>query len=234
MKTDSQTVKILTVEDDYRLGKFLKVSLEEHGYSVVQAAAGKVAIAETASCNPDLVILDLGLPDMDGMDVIRRIREWSEVAILVLSARDRETDKVNSLDAGADDYLTKPFSSGELLARVRAAIRRSTIQQQPEPEPVFRAGGLVVDLSSHTVTLNGDNIHLTPNEYKLLATLIRRGGRIVTQLQLVQELWGPMPGDRNQNLRVHMHQLRRKLETDLRRPRYIVTETGVGYRINIE
>jgi two-component system KDP operon response regulator KdpE len=223
--------RILIIEDEQEIRRFLRVSLAAHGYRLVESAVGKDGILQAASQPPDLIILDLGLPDIDGMEVIREVRQWSQVPIIILSARGQEHEKVKALDAGADDYLTKPFSVGELLARIRVAIRHAT-QTKGEPgEAVFVLDGLQVDLARRQVRLGGDEVHLTPIEYRLLTTLIKYAGKVITHRQLLKEVWGPDSVFETQYLRVYMAQLRRKIEADPARPRYLLTEPGVGYRL---
>ncbi len=225
---------ILVIEDDSQIRKFLKASLEASGYVFLETHTGKDGLAEAATRTPDLIILDLGLPDMDGLEVMRRLREWSVVPVIVLSARGQENDKVVALDAGANDYLTKPFGIAELLARVRAALRQKVSIGRSEPEAVFKTGDLQVDLAGHVVSLGGSEVHLTPIEFKLLAMLVKNAGKVVTQRQLLKEVWGPNYVEHFEYLRVHMHSLRHKIETEPARPRYLVTETGVGYRLKAE
>jgi two-component system KDP operon response regulator KdpE len=227
-------VTILVIEDEPQIRRFLRATLTSHGYKMVEAATAQEGLVQATSRLPDLVILDLGLPDMDGVEVARRLREWSTAPIVVLSVRDRENDKIAALDAGADDYLTKPFGVGELLARIRVALRHSA-QISPEPgDPVFKTGDLQVDLARRQVLLNGAEIHLTPIEYKLLMVLIRHAEKVVTHQQLLKEVWGPACTTETHYLRVYMGQLRRKLEADPARPRYLITEPGVGYRLKVE
>jgi two-component system KDP operon response regulator KdpE len=188
---------------------------------------------EAATRKPDLVILDLGLPDLDGVEVVRRLREWSAVPVIVLSARAREQDKIAALDAGADDYLTKPFGAGELLARLRVALRHAASRGAPG-EPEFRMGDLAVDLAARRVQLGGAELHLTPIEYRLLAALVRHAGLVVTHRQLLRDVWGPAYAEHTHTLRVHMAGLRRKIEREPAQPRYLLTELGVGYRLAAE
>jgi two-component system KDP operon response regulator KdpE len=223
--------QILIIEDEQEIRRFLRVSLAAHGYRLVESAGGKDGILQAASQPPDLILLDLGLPDIDGMQVIREVRQWSQVPIIILSARGQEHEKVNALDAGADDYLTKPFSVGELLARLRVALRHA-VQSKGEPgEPVFVLDGLEVDLARRQVRLGGNDVHLTPIEYRLLTTLIKYAGKVITHRQLLKEVWGPDSVFETQYLRVYMAQLRRKIEADPARPRFLLTEPGVGYRL---
>ena len=191
-------------------------------------------MAHAATHNPALIILDLGLPDLDGLDVTRQVREWSEVPILVLSARGQEQDKIAALDAGADDYLTKPFGVGELLARMRVALRHAQQAADTSEVPIFEVGDLKVDLARRRVTVAGEEVHLTPIEYNLLKTLVQHAGKVVTQTQLLKEVWGPAYSAESHYLRVYLSQLRRKIEIDPARPRYLLTEPGVGYRLKVE
>ncbi len=214
--------------------RFLKPSLESNDYKVLEAVRGDEGLTLASSHKPDLILLDLGLPDMDGLEVIRRLREWSNAPIIVLTARGKEKDKIAGLDAGADDYLTKPFDVGELLARVRVALRHFQRLKQGREEPVFETTGFKVDLAARVVTVAGKEVHLTPNEYDLLALLIRYAGKVVTQKQILKEVWGPASDDQTQYLRLYIHQLRQKIESNPNRPQYIVTEQGVGYRLRCE
>lgn len=226
--TDSP--RILVVEDEAPIRKFLRITLESHGYRMLEAetAAGALRIASEEP--PDAVILDLGLPDADGLDVIRRLREWSVVPIIVLSARGREADKITALDGGADDYLTKPFGAGELLARLRVALRHAARTSRAD-DPIFQVGGLKVDHTARRVFIDDVEVRLTPTEYRLLTTLVRHAGKVVTHRQLLKEVWGPGSVEENQYLRVYLGQLRRKIERETTRPRYLLTEPGVGYRL---
>jgi len=222
---------LLVVEDDTQMRKFLRASLSSHGYRLVEAVNGSEGLTQAASYNPDLILLDLGLPDMDGLLVTKRLREWASAPIIVISARGQEDDKINALDAGADDYLTKPFGTGELLARIRVALRHSARSRQERSEPILTVGELSIDLDKRTVHVAGREVHLTPIEYKLLATLLKNAGKVLTHRQLLKEVWGPGYANNTQYLRVYMVQLRHKLEVDAARPRYLVTEPGVGYRL---
>jgi len=222
---------ILVIEDEPPLQKFLRVTLESQNYTVVLAGRGEEGLRHAAMSRPDLVVLDLGLPDLDGLEVIKRLREWSAVPVIIISARGKEQDKVVALDAGADDYLTKPFGVGELLARVRVALRHLAAANQETGDPVFETGGLRVDLARREVTVNSQPIHLTPNEFRLLSVMIKHAGKVMTHRQLLKEVWGPGSGDENHYLRVYMNQLRQKIEADPARPKYLLTETGVGYRL---
>ena len=225
--------KLLIVEDDAQIRRFLRAGLAADAYALHEAETGERALAEAAISPPELVILDLGLPDIDGVEVVRRLREWSAVPILVLSARSQEAEKIKALDAGADDYLTKPFGMGELLARIRVALRhRARIDDAGKS--VFVCGPLRVDLAARRVTLDGAEVHLTPIEYRLLVVLIRNADKVVTHRQLLKDVWGPAYVERSHYLRVHMAALRHKLEADPARPRYFLTEAGVGYRLTTD
>ena len=222
---------ILVIEDDPQLQKFLRVSLTSQQYSVIEALTGESGLRHAANDQPDLLILDLGLPDIDGVELTRRIREWSAIPIIVISARGKEQDKVIALDAGADDYLTKPFAVGELLARVRVVLRHLATADAETGEAVFQSGDLHVDLARREVTVASRAIHLTPNEFRLLAVLIKNAGMVMTHRQLLHEVWGPGSGNESHYLRVYMNQLRQKIEPDPSRPQFLLTETGVGYRL---
>lgn len=219
---------VLVIEDDPQIQRFLVAALESHSYSVETASTASEGLRLATVRQPDIVILDLGLPDLSGLDVIRRLREWFTRPILILSARSRESDKVEALDLGADDYLTKPFGVGELLARLRVAMRR----QPATSDALSRVeiGDLIVDLAAHRVQRNGDDVHLTPIEYKLLTTLIRHRGKVMTHRSLLREVWGSQHVESPQYLRIYMRALRHKIEPDPARPRFLLTEVGVGYR----
>jgi len=225
---------VLIVDDETPIRRFLRVSLAGEGYRVVEAETGAEALERIAGQRPDVVILDLGLPDRDGLDLTREIREWSGVPIVVLSAREKENDKVAALEAGADDYVTKPFGVGELIARLKVALRHSAEAGTPPDEPVFQSGELAVDLARRQVFVRGREVRLTPIEYRLLAALVKHAGKVLTHRQLLHEVWGPEYGDENHYVRVYVAQLRRKLEADAARPRYLRTEPGVGYRLVAE
>jgi two-component system KDP operon response regulator KdpE len=229
----SMTMLVLVVEDEPQMRRFLRPALEGMGFRVVEALTAAEAIVMASIHNPDCVLLDLGLPDGDGIDVTRRLREWSAMPIVVISARDQEADKIAALDAGADDYLTKPFGTGELMARLRVAQRHIARFSNGAAEPVFEALGLRVDLAAREVSRDGDALHLTPLEYKLLATLVRHSGKVLTHRQLLKEVWGPSAVAETQYLRVYMAQLRHKIEKDPTRPELLLTETGVGYRLRV-
>jgi two-component system, OmpR family, KDP operon response regulator KdpE len=227
MSQEKHPPRLLIVDDEPAIQRFLKTALEGGEFELHQATDGRTALTATVGVKPDLILLDLGLPDMDGVEVIARIRQWSQVPIIVLSVRDRETDKVKALDTGADDYLTKPFGVGELLARIRATLRRAL---PPNPEPVHRIDDLEVDLASRQVRLHGEEVSLTPTEYDVLRLLVSNAGKVLTHRQILKQLWGAAYLEQPHILRVNISNLRHKLETDPSRPRYIVTETGVGYR----
>lgn len=211
--------------------RFLRTTLRAHDYQVVEAATAREGLAHAAGRNPDVILLDLGLPDLDGLDVTREIRRSASTPIIVISARGQEHDKVTALDLGADDYLTKPFGASELLARIRVALKHSASPPGTVPQVVFQAGELRVDLARRQVFRSDEEAHLTPTEYKLLAALIRHAGRVITHRQLLQEVWGANYVDQTHYLRVYMAQLRHKLERDPTRPRLLTTEPGVGYRL---
>ncbi len=224
---------VLVIEDEPPIRRFLRPTLTSQGYRIVEAETGEDGLLQAATRQPDLVILDLGLPDLDGVQVIRRLREWTTVPIIVLSARGAEADKVAALDAGADDYVAKPFAVGELLARARVALRHATLGREPG-EPTFEAGDLRVDLARRRVWLGEAEVRLTPIEYRLLAVLVRHAGKVLTHRQLLKEVWGPGQVEQTHYLRVYMANLRRKLEADPARPRLLRTEPGVGYRLLTE
>jgi two-component system KDP operon response regulator KdpE len=223
---------VLAVEDDPQIRRFLRTALSAESLEVVEAETGARALVEAAMRKPEVVILDLGLPDMDGKDVIRRLREWSDVPVLVLSARTQEAQKVEALDAGADDYLTKPFGAAELLARIRVALRRRA--RTETGEPALEVGDLRIDLAARRVAVRGEGLHLTPIEYRLMAALARHAGKVLTHRQLLREVWGEAYAEQTHTLRVHMASLRRKVEADPAKPRYLLTELGVGYRLAAE
>ncbi len=220
--------RVLVVDDELQIRRFLRIALEANGYRVYETDRGGAAVQEAARLRPDVVILDIGLPDMDGLEVLRRLREWTATPIIMLSVRDADRDKVAALDAGADDYLTKPFSVDELLARLRVAQRHA----QPGPlAAVFAQGDVTVDLSRRHVTKGDREVKLTPTEYALLRLLIQHAGRVLTHRQILKEVWGPEYMEETHYLRVYFGQLRQKLEDDPARPRLILTEPGVGYRL---
>ena len=219
--------RILVVDDDVQIVRALDINLRAHGYEVVMAATGEAALTSAAAATPDLVIVDLGLPGLDGIDVIRGLRGWTTVPIIVVSAREGDTSKVAALDAGADDYVTKPFSITELLARVRASLRR---HQPVADDPIVETSDFVVDFVARRVTRDGAAVHLTPTEWSIVEYLVRHPGRLVTQRQLLQRVWGPQYESETNYLRVHMAAIRRKLEPTPGQPRYFLTDPGVGYR----
>jgi two-component system KDP operon response regulator KdpE len=223
---------VLVIEDEPQVRRFLRTSLKAHGFAVIEAENGALGLREAAQHVPELVLLDLGLPDLDGTEVVRRLRTWSRVPVLILSARGEERNKVEALDAGADDYLTKPFGFAELLARMRAALRRAARPDGPE-ESVLAHGPLRIDLGRRRVELDGQEVHLTPIEFRLLAVLARHSGRVVTHKQLLTEVWGPQSAAETQYLRVYMTHLRRKLEPEPSRARIFHNEAGVGYRLEL-
>jgi two-component system KDP operon response regulator KdpE len=219
---------ILIVDDELQIRRFLRISLEANGYRVHETSNGQDAILKTAQLRPDVVILDMGLPDMDGLEVLKRLREWTQTPVIVLSVRDSNNDKVTALDAGADDYLTKPFSLEELMARIRTAQRHAQPQQQ---EAIFTSGRLQVDLTRRMVTVNGEIIKLTPTEYSLLRLLIQHAGKVLTHQQILQAVWGPEYIHETHYLRVYFAQLRQKIEVNAALPEILLTEAGVGYRL---
>jgi two-component system KDP operon response regulator KdpE len=225
---------VLVIEDEPQMLRFLRASLESHDFRFVEAPTAREGLAQATGRNPDVILLDLGLPDADGIDVTRRIREWSGTPIIVISARGREQDKIAALDAGADDYLTKPFGLGELLARLRVALRHAARAAGEPEEPVFVLGDLRVDLANRRVFARDAEVHLTPTEYKLLATMVRNAGKVLTHRYLLKEVWGVHAAEQTANLRVYMTQLRHKLEAAPARPRYLMTEAGVGYRLRTD
>jgi two-component system, OmpR family, KDP operon response regulator KdpE len=221
-------LRIVMVDDEAAMRRLLKITLQTEGYVVFEAASGREAIDQVAACHPDFVLLDLGLPDLDGVEVIRLLREHTQIPIIILSVREQESEKIRALDAGADDYLTKPFGTGELLARIRVVMRRAT---QAPAGPIFSTGGLEVDFTRRLVTVNGREIHLTPTEYELLRILVAEAGKVLTHRQLLHQVWGAGYESESHLLRVTMGNLRRKLEVDPARPRWIITEPGIGYRL---
>lgn len=223
----TEGARILVIDDEHEIRRMLQVALSAHGYAVAEAPSGKEGLNQALIFHPDLVILDLGLPDLDGMEVVHSLREWSRVPVIILSVRERESDKIDALDAGADDYLTKPFSMGELLARIRVAMRRAA---KTEEEPVLIFPGLTIDLARRLVLRNQEEIKVTPTEYEILKYLAFHAGRVVTHRQLLRTVWGPNFQEETHYLRVYVGQLRRKIEADPAQPRYIITEPGVGYR----
>lgn len=226
--------KILIVEDEQSISHFMEVVLTSNGYETLQSKTGNEAYAMITSHCPDLVLLDLGLPDMDGVRIIKAVREWSQLPILVISARNHERDKIEALDQGADDYITKPFSTGELLARIRTALRhkrQQTVHSSIAQNGIFQTGGLTIDYEKHIVTVDGKPVHLTQNEYKIISILGQYAGKVITYDYLMCEIWGPNTKGNNQILRVNMANIRRKIEHNPAEPMYIFTEIGVGYRM---
>lgn len=233
MRSQARTV-IVVIEDDPQIRRFLRTGLDAHGFEIHEADTGRQGLTVAATHKPDVIILDLGLPDINGIDVVKQLREWTARPIVILSARDKEADKVAALDAGADDYVVKPFGIGELLARLRVALRHEAYAGKPGGTSVFEAGDLKLDLAARRVTRSGAEVHLTPTEYRLLAELVKHAGKVLTQRHLLQVVWGPGYVERPHYLRVHMANLRQKLEDDPARPRLLRTETGVGYRLATE
>lgn len=225
---------IIIVEDELAIRQFLRTALRLQGYSVYEADTGKRGIIEAGIRKPDLLILDLGLPDMDGIEVIQTIRKWSTLPIIVLSARSQERQKVDALDLGADDYLTKPFGIDELIARIRVALRHANRKEQSLSNDVLMTGGLKVDLTKRLVSVDGQEIALTPIQYRLLAALAKNAGKVMTHRQILKEVWGPPYQDNVHYLRMYMSQLRSKLESNPAKPQYLVTESGLGYRLKIK
>ena len=223
--------RVLIVDDEESIRVFLKLTLTSQGYEAIEAVTGKDALAKAVTEKPDIIILDIGLPDIDGIEVTRSLREWTQIPIIILSVRGSEKDKIAALDLGADDYLTKPFAVGELLARVRAALRRSA---KTAGEPSFKTGGLEVDFESRLVKASGHELQLTPNEYELLKVLVVNAGKVMTHKHLLNAVWGPEYIGEFHMLRVNISNLRRKIEPDPARPQFIITESGVGYRLKAD
>ena len=228
--TPSEKLTVLVVEDEPQIRRLLRTSLMGKSYRIMEAASGREGMAMAASHGPDLIILDLGLPDMDGLDVIREVRRWSRTPILVLTARGKERDKVTALDAGADDYVTKPFGMEELTARMRVLWRHAAARGLGDP-PAVTIGALTIDLARRMVVLDGARVQLTPHEYAILAALTRARGKVVTHRQILKEVWGPEFTDQTHYVRIYLQRLRNKLETIPARPRYLISEPGVGYRL---
>jgi two-component system KDP operon response regulator KdpE len=223
--------RVLVVDDETSIRRYLHAALSAQGFNIHEAANGQDAINEAVSFHPDIIILDLGLPDFDGIEVTRRLREWSKTPIIILSVREAENDKIAALDAGADDYLTKPFSSGELMARMRVALRR---QISNPDEPILQVGNLKMDISRRTVTVGENQIALTPTEYEILRLLLQNAGKVLTHRQLLRQVWGTAYESEMHILRVNISNLRRKIEPDASRPTFISTEPGVGYRLRVD
>jgi two-component system KDP operon response regulator KdpE len=222
---------IVVIEDDPQIRRFLRTGLEAHGFEIHEAETGKLGLILAATRKPDLIILDLGLPDIDGIEVIRKLREWTSRPVIILSARNIESDKVTALDGGADDYLTKPFGLDELLARIRVALRHAALPAQDGAGNIFKTGNLKVDLGQRRVYRDGEEVHLTPIEYRLLTTLVKHAGKVLTHRQLLVEVWGPSYVENNHYLRIYMGCLRHKLEAEPARPKVFLTEAGTGYRL---
>ena len=228
---DEKRTFILIVYDEEAIRQFLSVTLESQEYRIMEAVSGKEALSCISSQRPDLLILDLVLPDIDGVEITRQLRQWTQIPIIILSVRGSDKDKIEALDAGADDYLTKPFSAGELLARIRVAWRHKSKALE---EPAFTDGEIFVDFTKKIVTISGQEIQLTPNEYDILRVLVNHAGGVITHRQLLQEVWGKQYGDELHMLHVNISNLRRKIESDPARPHYIISEPGVGYRLKTE
>lgn len=226
--TETSGLRVLIVDDERAIRRFLRVSLAAHGYAVDEAETGEAALQAVIAARPNILILDIGLPDIDGVEVTRRLREWSAVPIIILSVRNDEAEKIRALDAGADDYLTKPFGIGELLARLRVALRHSTPESS---DALLSAGALTLDLAHRLVTLAGEPVQLTPTEYELLHVLLSHAGKVLTHRQLLHAVWGAAYESETHLLRVNISNLRRKIEPEPARPRYIINEPGVGYRL---
>jgi len=221
---------ILLIEDERQMRRFLRVTLQSERYALIEAETAAEGLSQAATRSPDIVLLDLGLPDMDGLEVIKKLREWSAVPIIVISAREQEGDKIKALDEGADDYLTKPFGSGELLARIRVALRHAVPKSQDQRDAIFTAEDLSIDFLKRQVHRGDREIHLTPIEYRLLVVLVRNAGRVMTHRYILKEVWGPSYIEQTHYLRVFMNQLRKKIETDSARPHFLLNEPGIGYR----
>lgn len=222
---------VVVIEDDPQMRRFLRTGLRAQGFQVFEAENGRRGLVEAGTRKPDLIVVDLGLPDMDGVEVVAALRRWTTLPIIILSARSTEQHKIEALDAGADDYLTKPFGLGELLARIRVALRHSAQNPQGAQSEVFTTGNLSVDLQKRLVSVDGCPVHLTPIQYRLLSVLVKHAGKVLTHRQILNDVWGPAYVDNAHYLRIYMSQLRQKLEADPTRPRYLLTESGVGYRL---
>lgn len=230
----NNSATIIVIEDEVQIRRLLRTTLVSEGYHVIEAETGKQGLTEASMSKPDLIILDLGLPDMDGVEVVKELRTWSSVPIIVLSARSQESDKVSALDAGTNDYLVKPFGVGELLARIRVALRHVSSAQNGQEEGTFSVDELKVDMAHRKITVSGTEVHLTPIEYRLLTVLVKHAGKVLTHQLLLKEVWGPNYVERAHYLRIYMGILRHKLEKDPARPRFLLTEVGVGYRLAAE
>jgi two-component system KDP operon response regulator KdpE len=229
----NNSATIIVIEDEAQIRRFLRTSLASEGYKVIEAETGKQGLNEATTRKPDLIILDLGLPDMDGVEVVKGVRAWSSVPVIILSARSQESDKISALDAGADDYLVKPFSVGELMARIRVSLRPVSSTATGEEEGIFSVDELKVDMIHRKVTVSDVEVHLTPIEYRLLTVLVKHAGKVLTHQLLLKEVWGPNYVERAHYLRIYMGILRHKLEKDPARPRFLLTEVGVGYRLSV-
>jgi two-component system, OmpR family, KDP operon response regulator KdpE len=225
---------VVLIEDESEIRRFLRATLLDHGYRLFEGATGEEGLREAEVRQPDIIVLDLGLPDMDGLEAIRRLREWTAVPIIVLSARGQDRHKVAALDGGADDYVSKPFSVEELLARMRVSLRHAERTVREVGEPIFQSGELQVNVTERRVLVSGQEVHLTPIEYRLLTTLVRHAGKVATHRQLLKEVWGRPYGEQPHYLHVYMAQLRRKIEARPAQPRYLLTEPGVGYRMAVD
>ncbi|HTP41211.1 MAG TPA: response regulator [Nitrospiria bacterium] len=234
MHSETPAASVLLIEDEAKIRGVIRSTLTRHGYRLYEASTGREGMANAAARNPDLILLDLGLPDLDGLEVIRQVRRWAAIPIIVLSARGQEQSKVNALDAGADDYVTKPFGINELLARMRVVLRHAARRAEADGEPVFAVGDLRVDLEHREVRVSGKTVRLTPIEFKLLAVLVKQAGKVLTYRQLLKEVWGPLHVAEAHYVRVYMQHLRNKLEAKPAHPRYLITELGVGYRLRVD
>ena len=224
---------VLVIDDEAPIRRLLRLTLEPQGYRLYEAGNGQLGLQEAAARRPDVIILDLGLPDMEGVEVIRAVREWSAMPIIILSARSAEQSKIEALDAGADDYLTKPFGLGELLARTRVVLRHWFRMPEQNPSGVFTTGNLQVDLMNRWVLINEEEVHLTPIQFRLLSVLVQNAGKVLTHRQILKDVWGPSHTENSHYLRIYMSQLRQKLEVDPTQPKYLLTESGVGYRLKV-
>lgn len=230
----SQKLNVIVIEDEKNICNFIQTTLENHDYKVMTASTGREGLSYITSCYPDVVLLDLGLPDIDGMDILKQVRDFSMVPVIVISARIQEVEKVAALDAGADDYITKPFGTSELLARIRTALRHSQAPSAGKTEAVYRSGDLTIDFEKRRVTIAGEDIHLTQIEYKLVSLLAQNAGKVLTYDYIINHIWGPYADSNNQILRVNMAHIRRKMGENPAEPKYINTEIGVGYRMREE